>query len=196
MLPKSLEDYPKELEAVNRDLDGMILDAPYYSFKEIAERFIKGAESLDPDNWFLSKVGGPLLKGKTGDKIIQGMQYMVKDYLKLPVDLFTIIPAKIMADSKLGQKPMVVIHGDLDFVTPYHHGVRVYETLKAKNPNQAEFVTLQGAEHLSRDWDPAKTGERNWSADRADLKDHIKGFLAKISSQPEKQQPEKQPKAS
>lgn len=179
MAPKSLEGYPEVWTKLNKNLDGIILDAPYYNFREIAERFIKGIASLEPDSWLVQKLVAPVVMGKMGDKIVNGLQWMVKDYLKLPVDIFAMIGSKSFAASTLGQKPILLLHGNADFVTPYNHGQRVFEELKAKNPTRTKFITLEGAEHLNRQWYPVpEIKESFWTAQRSDMKMHLENFLA------------------
>lgn len=183
MTPKSLEGSPQELAMLNQHLKGMVLDAPYHSFNEIARRFIKEIRTVEADNVLVQKLGG-LLEGKFGDKLLDGMRYMVKDYLKLPVDLFSLMPAQILADSPLGQKPILITHGDKDNVTPFDHGLRNFDTLKKKNPDKTEFYHLVGEEHMSRTWSPTgKKNEAYWSSERGNFSDQVVQFLDKIKFQ-------------
>jgi alpha-beta hydrolase superfamily lysophospholipase len=183
MSPKSLEDHPQAMAVMEKTLDGIILDAPYYNFREIAERFLKRIGKMESDNWFARKVLGPWMQGPFGDQVVDGLQWMVKDYLKLPVDIFTMIPAQDMANSPLGQKPILVLHGDEDTVTPYDHGKRVYETLRMKNPGKTEFITIQGEEHLNRQWSPATNiPPKYWTAHRGDFSQHVLNVLDKWSA--------------
>lgn len=183
MSPKSLEEHPQAMASMEKTLDGIILDAPYYNFREIAERFLKRIGKMESDNWFARKVLGPWMQGPFGDQVVDGLQWMVKDYLKLPVDIFTMIPAQDMANSTLGQKPILVLHGDEDTVTPYDHGRRVYETLQRKNPGNAEFVTILGEEHLNRQWSPAENiPAQYWTAHRGDFSQQVLKRLNKWST--------------
>lgn len=181
MAPKSLESFPEAWAKLNNQVSGIILDAPYYRFRDIVERFIKGASTVNSTNWLDRHVTSPLMKGKFGDRVLDGLQWMVKDYLKVPVDLFGMTPAQVFAKSSLVQKPVLVLHGDKDYVTPYEHGVKVFNTLKAANPGKTEMVTLEGAEHLNRSWDPANKNDAFWTAQRSTLNSHVQSFLQRIS---------------
>jgi pimeloyl-ACP methyl ester carboxylesterase len=180
MAPKSLEPLPLELARLEKHLKGVVLDVPYYSFREIATRFVKHMNEIEPNNKLVAKVIHPFLSSRMGDKLLQAMEPMFQQFVKTPVNLFNVIPAQILAQAPLGKRPVLVSHGDRDSVTPYDHGQRVYETLRATHPTQTQFLPLPGADHMNRAWQPANLPKPSWSAERNNLSEAIDQFFRQI----------------
>ncbi|MBY0403081.1 MAG: alpha/beta hydrolase, partial [Cyanobacteria bacterium] len=134
LAPESLKDFPKSLALLRSRLDAIVLDAPYYSFQESAEHFIKALSSR--------------LTPQRVQTIAQGLEFITPKYLNIPSDFFKFKTGEIFAADALGQKPILLLHGDLDGTTPYSHGQRNYNALK-KNNDAIKFITLSGQEHLN-----------------------------------------------
>jgi pimeloyl-ACP methyl ester carboxylesterase len=154
MTPKSLENYPQVLETMAQRLKAIVLDAPYYNFRESAEQFIKHIGTVEKQSWVMRSLVDPIMKWGVADKVIDGLHRLTPSYLDIPADFFAMKPSQEFAASSLVRRPIQLLHGTADYTTPYDHGLRVYQDLKRANPNGVEMVTLAGEEHVNRDWRP------------------------------------------
>ncbi len=163
--PKSLKDYPEALNHLEKHITGIVLDCPYADLPEMARRFISNVDQLNPSNKLLTQVGkvlgGPLKY--LANKLLDGYAEKGREFLNVDIDFQEMRPAKHFAPHSLVKKPILVIHGTKDSVTPYEQGKAVFETLQQKNP-YVQMFTMPGEDHLSRDWDPGETGEKYTTA--------------------------------
>lgn len=177
MMPESAKEFPEALARIEKDLKGAILDSGYYSFDEIAQRFIKDLDGVSNGHWGARYLATPMLNGKFGDSLLSAMKSLVQDYLKLPVNLFQVIPADILAKSSLSKKPTLILHGTLDNVTPFSHAQRVAQTLQGPDRPNVTFAPLEGESHFRTDWQPAPKSKKYWSLERSNLSQRLTRFV-------------------
>jgi pimeloyl-ACP methyl ester carboxylesterase len=111
------------------------------------------------------------------------MKELIMDYLKVPVNLFQVIPAQILAESPLGKKPTLILHGTQDQVTPFHHGERVAAALKpalsSSDTSSILFQPLEKENHFRTDWKPVsgKKAKAYWTLERGNLSERVTRFV-------------------
>lgn len=159
LAPRSLKAYPDARAMMIHYLRGIILDAPYASLSRMAHRFLKDLAQINPDHALLCSIGnacsGPL--HWMTQRIIQGMVCHGHRFLNMDLTLADMMPARQYVEHMPVNLPMMVLHGTADRITPYTEGVDVFDTLRRYNPH-VRMVTLDGADHLSRDWSPVPGG--------------------------------------
>lgn len=181
MMPASVRAFPDALKRVYDRLNGVVLDAPFYNFREITEQFVKHIGVIDQRSWLMRNVMGPLMKQGLAEKVIDGFHIKTPKYLNIPDDFFNLKPAKITAESPLVNRPILVAHGNLDATTPYHHGVRVYEELRKANPSQVSFLSMQGQDHVDREWRPFGSTKSYNRAERGNLLESAMAFFDRLA---------------
>jgi alpha-beta hydrolase superfamily lysophospholipase len=183
MVPESTKPYPDAARWFRENLKGAVLDSGYYSFDEIAKRFIKQLDEVSGGHFGAKYIMKPLLGGKFGDSMLTAMKELIMDYLKVPVNLFQVIPAQILAESPLGKKPTLILHGTQDQVTPFHHGERVAAALKpalsSSDTSSILFQPLEKENHFRTDWKPVsgKKAKAYWTLERGNLSERVTRFV-------------------
>jgi pimeloyl-ACP methyl ester carboxylesterase len=169
LAPAGLHSYPETLAELTQHLDGIILDCPYADLLEMIHRFVAQLDLVNPRQKAIAWLGRQLSRDGAdfSQKVIRHFVRHGHQYLQTDLEIPQIIPAQIFKPHALAQKPLLILHGDADPITPFAHGVQVYETLRETNPN-AHFKVLPGAGHLSYTWDPLNQGRAYCAALRED----------------------------
>jgi alpha-beta hydrolase superfamily lysophospholipase len=177
MMPESIKGFPETVASIEQNLKGAVLDSGFYSFDEIAQRFIKDLDSVSGGHWGARYLATPALNGKFGDSLLTAMKSMVEEFLKLPINPFQVIPAEILAKSPLAKKPTMILHGTLDNVTPFSHAERVAKTLQTPGSTNVTFTPLEGESHFRVDWQPVPKSKKYWTLERANLAGRLTQFV-------------------
>lgn len=184
MAAQSLKkDHATDLAFMNQRIKAYVLDSSFSSFPKMVDRFVNNLDTMNPDNKILSKcaaiVGIPLKK--FAKNLIEGFRFIAPSYANLDITFDELKPGELYVKNTAEPKPMLVIHGTHDNVTPYEQGLELFETLKAHNP-KVEMLTLEGADHVNRSWDPANTGELFTASQRNDpeYSEKVLSFLKSI----------------
>lgn len=181
LAPASLKGQPFYLDMLHQKVSAVILDSPYADLDEMAERYVKKIGQVSPKRRLLAWLISPLKR--LAMDIILGLRTIATTYLCLDIPFATIRPAERYIEHKVPPKPMLIVHGTADRITPIAHAHQVFKTLKTHNPF-VEMEALEGADHYVSSWDPVRNGNRFVSALRAPdrLIPRVLGFLDKSLS--------------
>ncbi len=139
LAPKSLGNTPEDLKKLTQRLTGMVLDSP---FNSLSPKNIKSLNaSVENSVPALLKSTARYLTDLTAARLVQDAEA----YLGEPLD--SVKPADTLKAHPLSKKPILLIHGTADPVTPFDHANTLYNTLKGSG-SPIERLDLENGQHF------------------------------------------------
>ncbi len=192
LAPKSLKDHPDLLktnadhytDALDRlahQLDGIILDSPYASLEHFITHHALTVANSKPVNRVLRWLWPDSHLNHLAERVRHVMHREADNLLELGVPVAAMQPAEVLKDSPLAEKPILLLHGTEDGITPYRHARRIVERLQEGGAD-VTLTTLHDAGHNNGAWKLFDTGKlyqavlRNEDEYMAGVRNFLKKF--------------------
>ncbi len=159
--------YKNALERLTAQVDGIILDSPYASLDSFITRHLMALVHMKP----ISRILRFLWPEKSIKRFTERFNAHLNDSetweTNYDFPIREMSPADVLTSyAPLAQKPLRLLHGTQDLITPFDHAKHIERRLQQYNKDNFLFVALEGLGHLGENWKPFKDGKKYASACR------------------------------
>lgn len=177
LTPKSLAHHPEALRFLTRRLDGIILDSPFHKMSHTNFADIEKLSKMVPRNPILRKLH-QLVFNRLPDILMDRKL----NFLGAPMS--SIRTGEIFASHPISQKPVLLMHGTHDLITPYSHALAIGKHMR--HHAQFQLAPLPQEGHRNFNWRGLGDDTPYMVVNRGGERyfDHIVGFLKAHSDDP------------
>ncbi|MBX2859660.1 MAG: lysophospholipase [Vampirovibrio sp.] len=152
LAPQSLKATPDALKLLSKKVKGVVLDSAYAEINPREFGWIKKALPNAPTKATPETPGEKIEKAvfEFAERGIRSLMGHAETFIGTSID--TLKPGDILKTTRaLSKKPMLMIHGTQDTVTPYEQGLLNRDKLQKHCP-KLKFFSLEGTDHIDPYW--------------------------------------------